>query len=34
VVKFDEVFVNLKEIENPGHPYDFVEVWVAGRRWE
>jgi hypothetical protein len=26
----DEVFVKLKEIENPGHPYDFVQVWVAG----
>ena len=30
LVKFDEVFVKLKEIENPGHPYDFVSVWVAG----
>ncbi len=29
-MKFDEVFVKLKEIENPGHPYDFVKVWVAG----
>jgi hypothetical protein len=26
----DEVFVKIKEIENPGHPYDFVEVWVSG----
>ena len=32
-MKFDEVFVKLKEIENPGHPYDFVPVWVAGRGW-
>jgi hypothetical protein len=30
----DEVFVKLKEIENPGHPYDFVEVWVPSRGWE
>jgi hypothetical protein len=33
LVKFDEVFVKLKEIENPGHPNDFVSVWVAGRGW-
>ena len=32
-MKFDEVFVKLKEIENPGHPYDFVSVWVPGRGW-
>ena len=32
-MKFDEVFVKLKEIENPGHPYDFVPVWVTGRGW-
>jgi len=36
LVKFDEVFVEVfvkfKEIENPGHPYDFVPVWVTGRR--
>ncbi len=25
--------MKLKEIENPGHPYDFVPVWVAGRGW-
>jgi hypothetical protein len=31
VREVDEVFVKLKEIENPGHPYDFVKVWVAGR---
>jgi hypothetical protein len=33
LVNFDEVFVKLKEIENPGHAYDFVPVWVAGRGW-
>ena len=33
LVKFDEVFVKLKESENPGHPNDFVSVWVAGQGW-
>ncbi len=28
LVKFDEVFVKLKEIVNPRH-HDFVQVWVA-----
>jgi hypothetical protein len=33
LVKFDEVFMKFKKIENPGHPYDFVQVWVAGLGW-
>jgi hypothetical protein len=30
VGEVDEVLVKLNEIENPGHPEFFVQVWVAG----
>ncbi len=34
LVKFDEVFVKLKEISNPGHPRFRASVGAGGRGWE